>query len=207
MQQNQEPVRWLGGAAVAARRWTRTGASGMMRPMRQGAAPDRRTGCRSTLKESGGLELRVAGWVGVRANVRGGLPMTWVARQYIEEVKDSLQEAFAKKDCCPVTWTRTSSTTATATPCCAAHHSLQQEGTLSETQTVQDQYDAYKAANEMFMKAVMTEYQRGTSFGSTTTPDAAAAAPQEEVPEEGLVPTHPLPEQRDLPDAAAEDDI
>lgn len=126
----------------------------------------------SAFKGIGGdwkLQVSPGGLVSALTCVEG-YSMTWVGwpGQYIEEgERDSLREAFAKKDCCPVYLDEKTTDLFYNGYCNSVlwqlfHYiALQQEGTLSETQTVQDQYDAYKAANEMFMKAVMTEYQEG----------------------------------------------
>ncbi|QDZ24229.1 alpha,alpha-trehalose-phosphate synthase [Chloropicon primus] len=99
-----------------------------------------------------------------------GYSLTWVGwpGQFIEETeRESLKEAFGKKDCCPV-YLDADTTDLFYNGYCNSilwqlfHYiALQQEGTLSETETVQDQYEAYKRANEEFMKAVMSQYQEG----------------------------------------------
>ena len=126
----------------------------------------------SAFKGIGGdwkLQVSPGGLVSALTCVEG-YSMTWVGwpGQFIDEKdRESLTEAFRKKECCPV-YLDADTTDLFYNGYCNSvlwqlfHYiALQQEGTLSETQTVQDQYEAYKRANELFMQAVMSQYQEG----------------------------------------------
>ena len=99
-----------------------------------------------------------------------GCNMTWIGwpGEFIDEMeRESLSKAFKKEECCPV-YLDPDTTDLFYNGYCNSvlwqlfHYiALQQEGTLTETQTVQDQYEAYKRANEEFLKAVMSQYQEG----------------------------------------------
>ena len=126
----------------------------------------------SAFKGIGGdwkLQRSSGGLVSALTSVEG-YKMTWVGwpGQVIEEKeRESLTEAFRKEECCPVYLDEQTTDLFYNGYCNSVlwqlfHYiALQQETEVSESQTVHDQYEAYKRANQEFLKAVMSLYQEG----------------------------------------------